>query len=158
MYRFFIPVFWLISLASNGQEIESIKLTDFQKILQAPSDKVLVVNFWATWCAPCIKELPLLEKLHRENPNTQVLLVSMDYDLDPDIEKVVRFQNRKKLQAKILFLTENDPNAWIDKIDKRWSGALPATLVINTKTKKRELVQGELAEGQLEELIKKVNN
>jgi len=158
MYRLFILAFWLISLASNGQEMESIKLADFQKILQTPNEKVLVINFWATWCAPCIKELPLLENLHQQNTGVQVLLVSMDYDLDPDIEKVVRFQNRKKLQARILFLTENDPNAWIDKIDKRWSGALPATLVINTKTKKRELVQGELAEGQLEELIKKVNN
>ena len=158
MKRFLILIFWSISFPLFSQEIESVTLADFQKILQAPNDKVLVINFWATWCAPCIKELPLLEKLHGQNPTAQVLLVSMDYDLDPDIEKVVRFQNRKKLQAKILFLTENDPNAWIDKIDKRWSGALPATLVINTKTKKRELVQGELVEGQLEELIKKVNN
>lgn len=158
MKRYLLLIFLSISFPLFSQEIESIKLADFQKILQAPNDKVLVINFWATWCAPCIKELPLLEKLHHENPNAQVLLVSMDYDLDPDIEKVERFQNRKKLQAKILFLTENDPNAWIDKIDKRWSGALPATLVINTKTKKRELVQGELSEGQLEELIKKVNN
>ncbi|MBI3219285.1 MAG: TlpA family protein disulfide reductase [Bacteroidetes bacterium] len=158
MRKYLVLGFWLVSSALVGQDIESIKLTDLQKILQSPSDKVLVINFWATWCAPCIKELPLLEKLHQENSHVQVLLVSMDYDLDSDVEKVVRFQNRKKLQAKVLFLTENDPNAWIDKIDKRWSGALPTTLVINTKTKKRELVQGELAEGQLEELIKKVNN
>ncbi len=118
----------------------------------------MVINFWATWCAPCIKELPLLEKLNQDNAGVEVLLVSMDYDLDPDIEKVKRFQARKKLQSKILFLTETDPNAWIDKIDKRWTGALPATLVINTETNARELVQGELKDGQLETLIKKVTN
>lgn len=142
----------------HGQTIESIKLSDLQKTFQSPNERILVINFWATWCAPCIKELPLFEKLHQENANVQVMLVSMDYDLDPDIEKVTRFQNRKKLQAKIYFLTETDPNSWIDSIDKRWSGALPATLVINTKTKKREFIQGELKEGQLDDLIKKVNN
>jgi hypothetical protein len=83
--------------------------------------------------------------------------VSMDYDLDPNTEKVDRFVARKKLQSKVLILTESDPNSWIDKIDKRWSGALPATLVINSKTGKREFVQGELGEGELEKLLLKVN-
>jgi hypothetical protein len=55
-------------------------------------------------------------------------------------------------------LTESDPNSWIDKIDKRWSGALPATLVVNSKTGKREFIQGELGEGELEKLITKVKN
>jgi thiol-disulfide isomerase/thioredoxin len=158
MLKLILPLVFATSSALCGQTIESIKLSDLQKTLQSPNERILVINFWATWCAPCIKELPLFEKLHQENSNAQVMLVSMDYDLDPDIEKVVRFQNRKKLQAKIFFLTETDPNSWIDSIDKRWSGALPATLVINTKTKKREFVQGELKEGQLDDLIKKVNN
>jgi thiol-disulfide isomerase/thioredoxin len=158
MLKFVSPIFILLPSLVFGQSIESITLADLQKILQAPSDKILVVNFWATWCAPCIKELPLLEKLNQENLSVDVVLVSMDYDLDPDLEKVVRFQSRKKLQSKILFLTETDPNAWIDKIDEKWSGALPATLVLNAKKNKRELVQGELAEGQLEKIIKKLTN
>jgi thiol-disulfide isomerase/thioredoxin len=158
MLKFALLVFILFPSLVFGQSIESITLADLQKILQAPSDKILVVNFWATWCAPCIKELPLLERLNQENLSVDVLLVSMDYDLDPDLEKVVRFQSRKKLQSKILFLTETDPNAWIDKIDEKWSGALPTTLVLNAKKNKRELVQGELAEGQLEKIIKKLTN
>jgi thiol-disulfide isomerase/thioredoxin len=157
MKFFFASIILSISLFCNGQSIESVKLEGLQKRIKS-SDKILVINFWATWCAPCIKELPFFEKLNQDNANVEVLLVSMDYDLDPDIEKVKRFQARKKLQSKILFLTETDPNAWIDKIDKRWTGALPATLVINTKTNLRELVQGELADGQLEVLIKKVTN
>jgi hypothetical protein len=82
----------------------------------------------------------------------------MDYDLDPNTEKVNRFVTRKKIKSRVLLLTENDPNSWIDKIDKRWSGALPATLVVNRKTGKRELTQGELGEGELEKLIAKVKN
>ena len=141
-----------------SQSVESVKLVDLQKIIQATGDRVLVINFWATWCAPCIKEIPYFEKLNAEDKNAEVVLVSMDYDLDPNTDKVNRFVTRKKIKSRVLVLTENDPNSWIDKIDKRWSGALPATLVVNRKTGKRELTQGELGEGELEKLITKVKN
>jgi thiol-disulfide isomerase/thioredoxin len=139
-----------------AQKAQPTTLQQFQKQLTEQSEKILVVNFWATWCAPCIHELPLFERLNRENKNVEVLLVSMDYDLDTDLAKVDRFIARKKVQSKVLFLTAENPNSWIDKIEKRWSGALPATLVINTKTNKRQFVQGEVGEGQLEKLIEAV--
>ena len=82
----------------------------------------------------------------------------MDYDLDPNHEKVYRFIARKKLQSKVVILIEKNPNDWIDKIDKNWSGALPATLVLNTKTGKRKFVEKELHEGDLEKLIEEVRN
>jgi len=80
----------------------------------------------------------------------------MDYDLDPNPDKVNRFIARKKLQSKVVILAETDPNSWIDKIDRDWQGALPTTLVVNTKTGKRKLVQKELHEGELEKLIAEV--
>jgi thiol-disulfide isomerase/thioredoxin len=150
--------FLLCSSSVFSQSAESVKLVDLQKIIQTTGDRILVINFWATWCAPCIKEIPYFEKLNAEDKNAEVILVSMDYDLDPNTEKVNRFVTRKKIKSRVLVLTENDPNSWIDKIDKRWSGALPATLVVNRKTGKRELTQGELGEGELEKLIAKVKN
>jgi thiol-disulfide isomerase/thioredoxin len=153
-----ILFFLLCSSSVFSQSVESVKLVDLQKIIQTTGDRILVINFWATWCAPCIKELPYFEKLNAEDKNAEVVLVSMDYDLDPNTEKVNRFVTRKKIKSRVLLLTENDPNSWIDKIDKRWSGALPATLVVNRKTGKRELTQGELGEGELEKLIAKVKN
>ncbi len=152
-------IFFLFCASSVfSQSVESVKLVDLQKIIQGAGDRVLVINFWATWCAPCIKEIPYFEKLNAEDKNAEVILVSMDYDLDPNTEKVNRFVTRKKIKSRVLVLTESDPNSWIDKIDKRWSGALPATLVVNSKTGKRELTQGELGEGELEKLIAKVKN
>ena len=142
--RKWIVVLSFFTSAAYSQAIESVKLADLQKIIHSSSKRTLVINFWATWCAPCIKEIPLFEKLHKESKEVDVLLVSMDYDLDPNIQKVEKFQSRKKIQSRILFLMESDPNVWIEKIDKRWSGALPATLVINSKNGKREFVQGEL--------------
>jgi thiol-disulfide isomerase/thioredoxin len=153
---FVIFALLLSAACANAQKAEAVTLQQFQKRLSEKDGKVLIVNFWATWCAPCIHELPFFEKLNKENRDVEVLLVSMDYDLDPDPTKVERFIDRKKLESKVLFLTADNPNAWIDKIEKRWSGALPATLVINPKTDKRQFVQGEVGEGQLEKLIEAV--
>lgn len=151
-----IPFVLLIGFSANGQQAEPIRLKDLQQVINTRSEKVQVINFWATWCAPCVKEIPLFEKLNQVNQNVEVTLVSMDFDLDPNPEKVYRFMTRKKLQSKVVILAESNPNNWIDKIDKSWSGALPATLIINTQNGKRRFVQKELQEGDLEKMIEEV--
>jgi len=157
MRLFSIVTFLLFTyLSASGQQAEQIKLKDLQQLINKPSEKVQVINFWATWCAPCVKEVPFFETLNQENKGVNVTLVSMDYDLDPNPEKVHRFITRKKLQSKVVILAEQNPNDWIDKIDKSWSGALPATLIVNTKTGKRKFVQKELHEGELEKMIEEV--
>jgi thiol-disulfide isomerase/thioredoxin len=144
--------------AASAQQAETIKLDKLKQLIDRKSDKVVVVNFWATWCAPCIKELPLFEKISTEKqPGVEVYLVSMDLDLDPNPDKVYRFIDRKKLQSTVLLLNEKDPNSWIDEIDSAWSGALPATLIINQKTGQRKFVGKELHEGDLEKMINEVH-
>jgi len=145
-----------LSLGALAQA-KIVKLKDLQQVIESPGENIRVINFWATWCAPCIKELPLFEKLNRERKDVAVTLVSMDMDLDPNPEKVHKFVARKKLASSVLILDETDPNSYIDKIDKEWSGALPATIVINSKTGKRAFVQRELHEGELEKLIDEVH-
>jgi thiol-disulfide isomerase/thioredoxin len=152
------PVFFIVFLfaagAVFGQKPETIRLDKLKSLIESPSEEIYVINFWATWCAPCIKELPLFEKLHGEKkPGISIFLVSMDLDLDPNPEKVYKFVERKKIQSTVLLLNEQDPNSWIDKIDAKWSGALPATLVINRKTGQRKFVEKELHEGDLEKMI-----
>lgn len=139
-----------------SQQAEIIKLKQLQDHIQAPADHIKVINFWATWCAPCIKELPLFEKLDQERSDVKVTLVSMDLDLDPNPEKVYRFIDRKKIKSQVLILDERNPNAWISQVDKEWSGALPATIIINGKTGRRKFVEKELHEGDLEKLIAEI--
>ena len=137
-----------------GQQAEIIKLDKLQHLIAKKSDNIHVINFWATWCAPCVKELPLFEKLSAEGrADVKVTLVSMDLDLDPNPEKVYRFISRKNIRSEVVLLDEQHPDEWIDKIEKEWSGELPATIVINQKTGQRKFVGKELHEGDLERII-----
>ena len=156
--KFLCCTLWIGSLTTFAQKAEVMKLDKLQKEMTKPVDEVLVYNFWATWCAPCVKEMPLFERLNQENKQVKVTLVSMDIDLGPNPEKVYKFVDRKKIQSRVVILDEVDPNSWIDKIDKNWSGALPATLIINTKTGTRRFVNKALKEGELEKLIAEVKS
>jgi len=151
--------FLLISALSQEaycQAKDLIRIDQLQSEIKSERDRIQVVNFWATWCAPCLKELPLFEKLNAERGDIRVRLVSLDLDLDPNPDKVRNFVVRKKIKSEVIILDEKNPNEWIDKIDKSWTGALPATLVINNKTGKRKFVEKELHPGELEKLIAEV--
>jgi thiol-disulfide isomerase/thioredoxin len=140
-----------------GQQAQIIKLIDLEKIMESRAEKIQIINFWATWCGPCVKELPLFEKLAAERrPDVVVTLVSLDLDLDPNPEKVYRFITRKNIQSQVLLLDAPDPNSWINRVDKAWSGALPATLIINQTTGKRKFIGKELREGDLEKLLAEI--
>lgn len=141
---------------SAQEQARIVKIDELKTLISAKDDHIKVINFWATWCAPCVKEMPLFEKLDQERDDVKVTFVSMDLDLDPDPAKVYKFVTRKKIQSEVLILDEKNPNSWIDAIDKSWSGALPATIVINGKTGQRKFVEKELHEGDLEKLIAEV--
>jgi thiol-disulfide isomerase/thioredoxin len=150
-------VFVLIALIVHAQP-KVVKLSELEKLIKTPSEQIQVVNFWATWCGPCVKEMPLIEKVGLERTDIRITLVSMDLELDENPDKVFRFVERKQLKSDVMILDAPDPNSWIDKIEKQWNGSLPATIVINTKTGKRVFVGKELKEGELESLIESVKN
>lgn len=157
--RFLVVVLlFLAAYSSHAQNAEIVELKEFQKEIAAPSDKILVYNFWATWCAPCIAEIPEFERVNMNDNNVKITLVSMDIDLNPDPQKVYNYINRKKIQSRVVILDAVDPNSWIHTIDERWSGALPATLIINTKTGVRRFINKALKEGELEKLIAEVKS
>lgn len=147
---------FLLCLATCGnafaQKARAITLKELKAMMSTPSDKIQVINFWATWCGPCVKELPELEKA---TGKASVHLISLDYDLDPKIDKVNRFIAKKGLQSPVYFLQADDPNSWIGQIDSHWEGDIPATFIIypKAKKKKREFIRGGLRPGVLDSLL-----
>jgi thiol-disulfide isomerase/thioredoxin len=138
----------------HAQTATVVKFDRIEKIIKTQTDEVQVINFWATWCAPCVKELPLFEKLGAETPGVKVTLVSLDFA--DKVEKVNAFMNRKSIKSETVLLDEIDYNTWIDKVDASWQGAIPATLIVNTRTGRRKFVERELADGELQQLIASV--
>lgn len=136
------------------QQTPIIKFDKLEKIIHSKSDSILVVNFWATWCAPCIKELPYFEDLHQKKPEIKVLLVNLDFA--EKVDKVDQFIQRKKMSSPVMLLDEIDYNAWIDKVDKNWEGAIPATLLINQKTGQRKFVDHEITADELQNLLNSI--
>jgi thiol-disulfide isomerase/thioredoxin len=148
----------LVSKASFAQGLTVIKYPDLEKLLNASSDTTYVVNFWATWCGPCIKELPHFESVGKEyaQKRVKVLLVSLDFKKDLE-SKVKPFLVKRKIQSQVLLLDETDYNSWIDKITTEWSGAIPMTLIVNKNRNIRHFIGKSVQAGELETLINSFN-
>ncbi len=151
-------VIFLVCLISMGFEVfpPSVKVVKFdalEELMNRDSEKIEVINFWATWCKPCIKELPFFQELHRsKSKEVNVTLISLDF-ADALDKRVVPFVEKRGITTEVLLLDEVDYNSWIDKVDPSWSGAIPATLIINHKTGQRRFLERELKEGELEQII-----
>ncbi|WP_299062241.1 TlpA family protein disulfide reductase [uncultured Polaribacter sp.] len=117
--------------------VKSYNYNELKPLLEKEDNKTYIVNFWATWCAPCVKELPAFEKLNKEyaSKNVEVILVSLDFPKQVD-KRLIPFINKKKLQSKVILLDDINENIWIKAIDSTWSGAIPATLIYNKNNRK----------------------
>lgn len=105
-----------------------------EKAVLSDSNTTYVVNFWATWCAPCVKELPHFEQLNSENKKVKVVLVSLDFKNQYEA-KLLPFLKKKAIKSEVVLLTDKDYNTWLPAVDKDWSGSIPATLIIKNGKK-----------------------
>lgn len=129
-------------------QVKLLKLDDLDKRIAQGKDTTYVINFWATWCSPCVAELPNFEKLRLANLKkpVKVLLVSLDFKSKLQKE-VIPFVKKNNLKAEVFLLNEPDQQQYIERIDKKWSGAIPATLFVNKKFKRfyeKEFTESEL--------------
>ncbi len=118
---YIIPVY-------NYQQIEPLFHPD------ESNDTTYIFNFWATYCSPCIKELPYFQQIGKEfeNRNLKIVLISLDFKSQIKT-KLTSFIKSKKIQLPVVVLSDPDANSWIDKVDSSWSGAIPATLIVKGK-------------------------
>jgi len=112
-----------------------IPIYDFdglETLLYTETNTTYVINFWAMWCAPCVKELPYFQEYADNNPEVEMILVSMDFPKDIET-KMKPFLEKNNIREKVVLLDDPNANSWINKVYENWSGAIPFTIVFNNK-------------------------
>jgi len=148
-----IVLFNIMQLQAQDISVNVLDFESFETLLSKKNDTVYVLNFWATWCAPCVKELPDFEKLNKQyqDKNFKMILVSLDFRKMLE-SHLLPFIEKNRLQAEVLMLHAPDANAWIDRIDPSWSGAIPATLIY--KNEFSFFREGSMSYTELNQIVK----
>lgn len=134
---------------AQNPTIRKVKIADLVKIIDTTSVP-LVVNFWASWCAPCIKEIPWFEKSVAAFSDQQVKLLLVSLDFAEDYPKgIADFAKKNKYSSTIVWLDETNADEFCPKIDQRWDGAIPVTLMVNKKKGYRKFFAQQLPEQRL---------
>jgi thiol-disulfide isomerase/thioredoxin len=144
-----------LSVAANSQSIKKYKITDIEKYIATSKDSVLVINFWATFCKPCVAEIPSFIKVTDQYKDRGVKLLLVSLDLPSFYPaKIASFAKSHNFTPAIVWLDETNADYFCPKIDPKWSGSIPATLIVNKKTGYRKFFEEEMEEKKFEEELK----
>ena len=158
MKRTILNIFLFLAISSTtgamAQDIPVWKLEDLRTAI-AKTDKPTIFNFWATFCIPCIEEIPHFQELVKKYDSAGVQLVLVSLDLKASYpKKISGFAKRMKFTAPITFLAETNADLFCPVVDESWSGAIPASLFINNNTGYRKFFEAELGREKFEKEIK----
>lgn len=127
-HLFFIPLIALtLSFQACGQSVKVVDTPDLLEVLKPVSDSLRIINFWATWCKPCVAEMPHMKALAKSQPEINFVFVSLDFK--DDVAKVEQFVKVKELPGTQLLMGNVDYNSWISSVHEKWDGSIPFTLV-----------------------------
>ncbi len=151
---FIIIVLVAVSCVGYAQDLKKVKITEVESFI-ANSKTPLIINFWATFCKPCMAEIPHFQKMAEKykSKGLQVIFISLDMQ-DDYPGNVSAFIKKRKMST--WWLDETNADYFCPKIDQAWSGVIPATVFINNKNGYRKFIEESLTESNLEEEIKAV--
>ena len=147
----FISIFLFSLLLFPETEGQKIEVIDFDKLaprLATQSDTIYVVNFWATWCKPCTDEMPELVQLADEMKTKKFKLLLVSLDMPSQVESRVKpFIEKLNIKSEVVLLDDPDSNSWINRVDKAWSGGIPATLIYSKGY--RKFIEGKVTYSEM---------
>jgi thiol-disulfide isomerase/thioredoxin len=147
-----LVIIWLLSSFTFKHQPRVLSFDDFEPHLHFSNDTTYLVNFWASWCTPCVNELPAIERIGNDykDRNLRIILVSLDFPGQIE-SRLIPFIEKNGIQSEVLVLNDPDANKWIDRVDPRWSGSIPATLVYNSDS--RMFHEGVFTYQELKEIV-----
>jgi thiol-disulfide isomerase/thioredoxin len=138
----------LLAAAVLAGELDAAALV---KAVRAQHGRPVVVSFWATWCEPCVREFPELVALARARKDT--VFVSVSIDEPKDRSKVQALVTKQAPPFPVFMKSRGPDQAFIDAVDREWSGVVPATLVYDREGRRSALLQGEHTPAQIEKAL-----
>lgn len=130
---FSIAIFTMINCSA---QVKLLSLNELKQRIAKGKDTTYVINFWATWCAPCVEELPFFEKLNKENEGKAVKVILMSLDFRSKLTaEVIPFVKKNKVKSEVFVANAPDQQIFIEGVSKDWSGALPATWFVNASNR-----------------------
>ncbi len=141
-----------------SQTVPAWKITKLDAYIKQSGTPV-IVTFWATYCVPCMKELPYFEETIQRYKKDSVKILLVSLDMKEQFPGTIRkIMNKLKFASPVVWLNETDADYFCPKIDTTWSGALPSTLFVNNKTGYHKFFEEELSrekfDNQVKEMIK----
>jgi thiol-disulfide isomerase/thioredoxin len=149
----FVFLFTVLAIVASAQQTTKWKIADLENYI-SKSEKPLIVNFWATFCKPCVEEIPYFQKLVKRYQKEGIELLLVSLDLQEAYPKIKGFAEKHHFTSKIVYLNETNADVFCPRIDANWSGAIPASLLINNKTGYRKFFEEQIAATKLEKEIK----
>ena len=132
-----------------------MKISELESFIQLRPGPT-VINFWATWCVPCIEEMPWFNKIVHQNKNVELVFVSLDNNKAYP-EKIRSFINAKKITATLIWLNETNADIFCPIIEEDWGGSIPATLFINHSRNYRRFIEAQLSPAELRKQLRLVS-
>lgn len=155
-----VVLFCFMTNAYTQESLKPIKVyKDFdlfeKEVLDKTNETPTLINFWATWCVPCMEEMPLLLEAFRDAKYDHVNFVFVSMDFQKDIESKLReYITKENIISNTVVLAAPKSNQWINQVSEEWTGALPFTMIINQS--KGVTHEGKLKSmQQLKEMFKK---
>jgi thiol-disulfide isomerase/thioredoxin len=137
-----LPATPLFTSIINDPEGKPQDLKQFQ-------NKIIVLNFWATWCEPCREEMPELSSLYIENKSKNVVVVGIAIDEAKAVKSYL-----KKTKVMYPILVNEDKGVILSKNLGNDQGILPYTVIINSKGNIEKTILGRLHKDQLDAILK----
>jgi thiol-disulfide isomerase/thioredoxin len=154
-----LPVLLCWSLCATGplpMTLVTVDEAGFQKLVNSHKGKVTVYDFWATWCAPCRAELPQLVKLEARLRSQGVELITISADEPEQKAAAEKFIQKFGVPGPAYLKQAVDDDHFINAIDAKWSGALPALFLYDKSGHKVRSFIGETDMAALEAAIHKL--
>lgn len=149
MIKIFYILFLLLQCSNvDGQNVKRVKIEALESYINS-SDHPLVISFWATWCTPCLHEIPWLQDAVEKQREKKVeyILVSLDFT-EAYPKKIAHFVKQRNFNATFFWLDETNADHFCPKVDEKWSGGIPANLFVNNKTNYRKFIGRQLTDRQ----------